>query len=174
MTCQTDHGTADFRLRHKTAWRNIDYDFRFCVILHRQGKCAIFLASRSFLHTIRYFFLYHDRDTVDRHMAFKQSHDDRSRNVIRKICNDLDRFPLFFSSASFEIFTFKISSFNTSTLLYSASVSFRIGIRLVSISTATTARAASQRYCVMVPIPEWTDFQHKIILCDLRSFYNFL
>ena len=90
------HALEHFRLRHKTAWRNIDYDFRFCVILHRQGKCAIFLASRSFLHTIRYFFLYHDRDTVDRHMAFKQSHDDRSRNVIRKICNDLDRFPVIF------------------------------------------------------------------------------
>lgn len=172
MTCQTDHGTADFRLRHKTAWRNIDYDFRFCVILHRQGKCAIFLASRSFLHTIRYFFLYHDRDTVDRHMAFKQSHDDRSRNVIRKICNDLDRFPVIFSSASFEIFTFKISSFNTSTLLYSASVSLE---------------SESDWYLFPLPLPRvpphrdivsWFRFPDRFPAqnhpCDLRSFYNFL
>ena len=51
------------------------------------------------------------------------------------------------------ISTFRISSFTTVTLSYSASVSARIGSRFLSISTANTSPAASAKYCVIVPIP---------------------
>ena len=61
-------------------------------------------------------------------------------------------YPLF-SSAILFISTFNISSFIISILLKLDNVSFRIGIRVLSISTAMTFLAFLARQAVRVPIP---------------------
>lgn len=130
------------------------------------------LLFRSYLHSVRNFFLYHNSNRINRNLILKQSHDNRGSNVIWQIGNNLDRTPLIFSSASWRMSTLRMSLLMTVTLSQSFRVSSRIGSSVLSISTAATSLAASARYCVMVPIPGQS--QYKIILCDLCRIYNLI
>ena len=71
-------------------WHLLD-DVRLGVVLHREGEGTVILRAWSRLHTIRDFLLYHDSDRLDRCMALEEAHDDRGRDVVRKIRDDLHR-----------------------------------------------------------------------------------
>lgn len=57
----------------------------------RRGEGAIVLAAGTGLHAVCDLLLHHDRDGKNRRMAFKESHDDRRRNVVWEIGHDLHR-----------------------------------------------------------------------------------
>ena len=90
MAGQTNDRTSHLRSWHKTVRRNICHDIRLCIILYCQRQCPVIFRSRSYLHPVRYFFLYHDSDGFHRHMTLKQPHDDRCCDIIRKICHYFD------------------------------------------------------------------------------------
>ena len=88
---QTDHRGTYIWSWDKAVWRHICHNIWACVVLHCQRQGAVILRSRSHLHTVCHFFLDHNRDIVDWHIAFKQSHDNRGSNVIWQIGNYFNR-----------------------------------------------------------------------------------
>ena len=70
---------------------HVEQKLRLGVILAEYGERAVIRGAGLCRDALRHFLLHHDRNAVDRNMALKKSHDDRCGNIIRKICNDLDR-----------------------------------------------------------------------------------
>ena len=91
MPYQTYNCTPYIWTGHKAVRRYICRQIWFCIILNCQGKRAIVLCSRLCLHPQSYFLLHHHRNAFYRHMAFKQPHNNRRCNIIRKICHHLYR-----------------------------------------------------------------------------------
>ena len=91
MSCKPDHRGSHIRTRDKAVRRHVRHDLRFCVVLDSQGQGTVILGTRTFLHAVRHFLLNHDSDVINRHAALKEPHDDRGRDIIRQVCNNLDR-----------------------------------------------------------------------------------
>ena len=91
MPGEADHRAAHLGPRHKTVGGHIGRNVWICKILDGQRQSAVILGARSGFHSLRHLFLHHHRDTAHRHMAFKQSHDNGSRDIIRQICHYLHR-----------------------------------------------------------------------------------
>ena len=90
MSREADHSGSHIRARDKAVRRHVRHDLRLRVILDSQGQSAVVLGTRTFLHAVRHFLLYHDGNIVDRHAALKKPHDDRGRDIVRQVRNDLD------------------------------------------------------------------------------------
>ena len=91
MSCKPDHCRPHIRTRDKAVRRHVRHDLRLCVVLDSQGQGTVILGTRTFLHAVRNFLLDHDGNIVDRHTALKEPHDDRGRDIVRQVCNNLDR-----------------------------------------------------------------------------------
>ena len=91
IALQSNDGGADVRARDKAVRRDFLDDIRFGIILNGERERTIVLRAGTRLHTIGDFLLYHDGDGLDRCMAFEETHDDRRRDVVWKIGDDLDR-----------------------------------------------------------------------------------
>ena len=91
MSCKPDHRGSHIRTRDKAVRRHVRHDLRLCVVLDSQGQGTVILGTRTFLHAVRHFLLDHDSDVINRHAALEETHDDRGRDIIRQVCNNLDR-----------------------------------------------------------------------------------
>ena len=92
MRRQPDDRASHLRARNKAVRRHIRRNVRIAVILHRQRQRPVVLAARLRLHPLRHL-LHHHRDALHRHVLLQKPHDDRRRNIIRKVCHHLDRLP---------------------------------------------------------------------------------
>ena len=155
MQGQSDDRTSDIRTRHKAVWRYICHDIWLCIKLHCQRQCPVIFGARSCL-CIRMAtsFLNHNGNALYRHMALEKSHDDRCRNIIRKICHNLDRSALIVFIRKFRNVQFQDIFIDHGYIFRNLPASRRGSESGCGRSPLpTTFPAASARYRVIVPIP---------------------
>ncbi len=90
MAGQADDCRSYVRAGHEAVRRNICHNIWICIILDCQGKSAVIFGTRPYLHAVSHFLLNHDRDIIDWNQVFKKTHNDGGRDVIWKICNNLN------------------------------------------------------------------------------------
>ena len=141
------------------------YNGGIAIVLHGKSECTVIFCSRSRLHTKRHFLLYHHRDGLKRKPFFQKIHQDRSRDVVRKIGYNLYGGELLVLCQKGKIIDFQCIAVNEFKIILGGKSFFQDGNQLV-IDFNCHNESCPLTKSLRKSSDSGTDFNNQVVLID--------